>query len=230
MAGSMRSLRRHQKGLYSVTGQSPLQDLGLGRCRWDGKRSHSQFAHAMHTDVTLQPSASVSSVRKRALSNARREPSTNRHDDTPISLTKFRNVCRQMRFRVLHLRSQEDMMLLKTRSKNGRFLRTTYLQLVSMKSKSVEMVDSSEAHGALRRKLPAASDTEGSHRLLCGAQPPSPRCPARSSPRQAQPPPLRQRRRPSSQELGPPPKPAPASAETWSAHVTRATRPEEVSP
>src|SRR5271165_4917198 len=40
-----------------------------------------------------------------------------------------------------------------------------------MKTKSVEMVDASEAHGALRRKLPAASDTEGSHRLLCGAQP-----------------------------------------------------------
>jgi hypothetical protein len=59
-----------------------------------------------------------------------------------------------MPFRLLHLRSQNDMMLLKTHSKNGRFVRTTYRQLVSMKSKSVEMVDASEAHGALRRKLP----------------------------------------------------------------------------
>ena len=59
-----------------------------------------------------------------------------------------------MPFHLLHLRCQEDMVLLKTHPKDGRFLWTTFRQLVSMKTKSVEMVDASEAHGALRRKLP----------------------------------------------------------------------------
>jgi hypothetical protein len=67
--------------------------------------------------------------------------------------------------------------LLTTHSRDGRFLWTTFRQLVSMKTKSVEMVDASEAHGALGRNLPAASGTEGSHRLLCGARPLSPTVP-----------------------------------------------------
>jgi hypothetical protein len=59
-----------------------------------------------------------------------------------------------MPFRLLHLRCQEDTVLLKTHPRDERFLWTTFRQLVSMKTKSVEMVDASEAHGALRRKPP----------------------------------------------------------------------------
>jgi hypothetical protein len=108
----------------------------------------------------------------------------------PRSRQRARAAVKTDAFYLLHLGRQEDMMLLKTHPKDGRFLWTTFRQLVSMKTKGVEMVDASEARGAPPQTA-AASGTEGSHQLLCGAQPLSPRSPARSSPGQAQPSPHR---------------------------------------